>query len=108
MQTRFIPVAIAVAALVAVSVSAAMPTQAADPSGQKAPTVKAPTATMKPKGPKAGGVKLPTGGTVSELSTSDCKNVDGTVVHVADDRCGSSHQYCKLSNGNAVCIDKAN
>jgi hypothetical protein len=28
------------------------------------------------------------------------------VIEVADSRCGSSHQYCKLSNGNAVCIDK--
>ncbi len=47
------------------------------------------------------------GTTVMELTTSDCRKVDGTVVHVADDRCGGSHQYCKLSNGNAVCIDKA-
>lgn len=46
-------------------------------------------------------------GTVVQLTTSDCRKVDGTVVHVTDDRCGSSRQYCKLSNGNAVCIDKA-
>jgi hypothetical protein len=47
------------------------------------------------------------GSTVMQLTTSDCRKVDGTVIHVADDRCGGSHQYCKLSNGNAVCIDKA-
>lgn len=40
------------------------------------------------------------------LTSSDCRKVDGRVVEVADDRCGSSRQYCKLSNGNAVCIDK--
>lgn len=40
------------------------------------------------------------------LTSSDCRKVDGRVVEVADDRCGGSRQYCKLSNGNAVCIDK--
>lgn len=107
MQTRFAPVGIALAMMVAVIASATIVAQAADQTGQKAPAVKkAPTATIKPMGPKTGGVKLPTGGTVMELSTSDCKKVDGTVVHVADNRCGSTYQYCKLPNGNAVCIDK--
>ncbi|HXG79158.1 MAG TPA: hypothetical protein VNJ31_07475 [Methyloceanibacter sp.] len=44
----------------------------------------------------------------SALSTQDCKNVGGTVVEVADDRCGSSRQYCRMPDTNAVCIDVRN
>ena len=79
-------------------------------TGQTAPAIQAPTAKIKPMaptGPKVGGVKG-TGGTVAELSTQDCKNVGGTVVGVADDRCGASRQYCRMPDTNAVCIDKAN
>ena len=47
-------------------------------------------------------------GTASALSTQDCKNVGGTVVEVADDRCGASRQYCRMPDTNAVCIDVRN
>ncbi len=40
---------------------------------------------------------------VSKLATHDCR-LNGTVVEISDDRCGSSHQYCKI-NGVAQCID---
>lgn len=57
--------------------------------------------------------RLPAGGTakgdaVSELSAQDCKNVGGKVIAVADDRCGSTRQYCRMPDTNAVCIDRAN
>jgi hypothetical protein len=64
---------------------------------------------------EAGSKKIYQGGSIAggklgpkavALTSSDCRKVDGTVIEVADDRCGSSRQYCKLSNGNAVCIDK--
>lgn len=45
---------------------------------------------------------------VFALSTQDCKNVGGTVVEVADDRCGTSRQYCRMPDTNAVCIDVRN
>ena len=62
---------------------------------------------------KAAPGKLPKGGivkgdAVSELSAWDCKNVGGKVIDVADDRCGSTKQYCRMPDTNAVCIDKAN
>jgi len=44
----------------------------------------------------------------SALSTQDCKNVGGTVVEVADDRCGASRQYCRMPDTNAVRIDVRN
>jgi putative hemolysin len=46
-------------------------------------------------------------GTVN-LSSSDCTNVGGKVITVADDRCGTSRQYCRMPDTNAVCIDKVN
>jgi hypothetical protein len=45
---------------------------------------------------------------VFALSTQDCKNVGGTVVEVADDRCGASRQYCRMPDTNAVCINVRN
>jgi hypothetical protein len=49
-----------------------------------------------------------TGGTVSELSAQDCKNVGGKVITVADNRCGVSGKYCRMPDTNAVCIDVLN
>ena len=56
---------------------------------------------------KAGKLKsVGTGGTgVAELSAQDCRNVGGSVITVADDRCGASRKYCRMPDTNAVCID---
>jgi putative hemolysin len=51
--------------------------------------------------------KIKQNGTVN-LSSSDCTNVGGKVITVTDDRCGSSRQYCRMPDTNAVCIDKVN
>lgn len=53
-------------------------------------------------------VRLPNGNVVVNLTSSDCKNVGGKVIEVADSRCGASHQYCRMPDTNAVCIDKRN
>ena len=50
--------------------------------------------------------KLPTANPddATPLSTSDCKLLlNGTVIEVADNRCGASGKYCKSSAGSA-CI----
>jgi hypothetical protein len=39
----------------------------------------------------------------SKLATHDCR-LNGTVVEIQDDRCGASHQYCKI-NGVSQCIE---
>lgn len=46
-------------------------------------------------------------GTVN-LSSGDCWAVGGKVITVTDDRCGSTRQYCRMPDTNAVCIDKVN
>ncbi|MGH6736496.1 MAG: hypothetical protein ACRECX_10520 [Methyloceanibacter sp.] len=113
MQAKFAaPVAIALATVIAFAATSAsaLTVLAQATTGEKAqtaPALKAPTTKLKPTGP-TGGVKGTTGGTVAELSTQDCKNVGGTVVGVADDRCGASRQYCRMPDTNAVCIDKVN
>jgi hypothetical protein len=42
----------------------------------------------------------------AKLSSHDCTTLGGTVVGVADDRCGASRQYCRMPNSLAACIDK--
>lgn len=58
-----------------------------------------------------GGIKA-TGGVVggnagvAELSGYECRTLGGTVITVADDRCGASRKYCRMSDGLAACIDE--
>lgn len=64
--------------------------------------------TLKLKPGVGGGTVGPVGGgtTVAELSAWECRQVGGTVVTVADDRCGASRKYCRMPDTNAVCIDE--
>jgi hypothetical protein len=44
-------------------------------------------------------------GKPTALNPHDCDRVGGTVIYVQDDRCGSTHLYCKIPNVTSVCID---
>ena len=46
------------------------------------------------------------GTTVAELSAYECRTLGGTVVVVADDRCGASRKYCRMPDTLAACIDE--
>ena len=46
------------------------------------------------------------GTTATELSAWDCRTLGGTVVTVADDRCGASRKYCRMPDTMAACIDE--
>lgn len=46
------------------------------------------------------------GATVAELSAYECRTLGGTVVVVADDRCGASRKYCRMPDTLAACIDE--
>jgi putative hemolysin len=56
------------------------------------------------------GVKKPTSPAqvktrgVSNLASHDCR-MHGTIVEITDNRCGSSHQYCKFPDGVVECIE---
>jgi hypothetical protein len=66
------------------------------------------TQTQRPavkKIPGTGTIANP-GRAVVDLTTHDCTNTRGTVITVTDGRCGASGQYCRYSDGYAICIDK--
>ena len=76
-------------------------------------TTKQPAAKAAQAAKKAvkGGVKttvgtVGTGATVAELSAYECRTLGGTVVVVADDRCGASRKYCRMPDTLAACIDE--
>jgi putative hemolysin len=74
-------------------------------TGQAAHVVQIKNIKTTPGGVVKGQIKQ--NGTVN-LTSSDCTNVGGKVITVTDDRCGSSRQYCRMPDTNAVCIDKVN
>jgi hypothetical protein len=81
----------------------AAPTGSAVQGTATAPAVKK----KKVIGNNAGGTKAG-GKKAVALSTGDCVAVGGKVITVTDNRCGSSGQYCRMPDTNAVCIDKKN
>ena len=54
-----------------------------------------------------GGTFGTTGGGTSQLTSSDCWAVGGTVITPGDDRCGVGGKYCRLPDTNAICIQEA-
>lgn len=85
------------------------------PNGAAATTVPKTSSTTTAPSPSFRGPRLPGGRVTGPLSskpvafsTRDCRGFGGKVITVLDDRCrqGSrSSKYCKLPNGEALCID---
>jgi putative hemolysin len=99
--------AIIIATFVASAGAAWGQTAVPQPKAPSTPAVAKPTAPARPTVP-ATGVRAPGGKAgVSQLTSSDCRNVGGKVVTVSDNRCGPSKTYCRMPDTNAVCIEEA-
>lgn len=79
-------------------------------SAEKSTILKSTSRTAQIKAPAVGGNTgigpVRGGATVAELSAHECRTLGGTVITVADDRCGASRKYCRMPDTLAACIDE--